>query len=191
MKHQSYSRVFSKINHFFQLPDFYLNKLTPWLISLLLPWTNSLFPVLWKMENARQNWLFFLVPKVIPITHVVEIKLFMKYDNREFNLVQNNKMGESDFNHFVRLRNQLVLAAENFGWDKICHHTNYNKVQRCGKTTQAVSESGWRFWPSLKKDLCEPTAIQSGKTREFPRSNPNISTKEGRGKCSTSCLCEL
>ena len=44
----------------------------------------------------------------------VKLKLFRKDDKKEFRLVQNLTMGEADFNQFMRLRNQLVNAAENF-----------------------------------------------------------------------------
>ena len=44
----------------------------------------------------------------------VRLKVFRKDDKKEFRLVQNLTMGEADFNQFMRLRNQLVNAAENF-----------------------------------------------------------------------------
>ena len=44
----------------------------------------------------------------------VKLKVFKKDDEEEFRLVQNLTMGEADFNQFMRLRNQLVNAAENF-----------------------------------------------------------------------------
>ena len=44
----------------------------------------------------------------------VKLKVFRKGDKKEFQLVQNLTMGEADFNQFMRLRNQLVNAAENF-----------------------------------------------------------------------------
>ena len=44
----------------------------------------------------------------------VKLKFFKKDDNKEFRLVQNLTTGEADFNQFMQLRNQLVLAAENF-----------------------------------------------------------------------------
>ena len=44
----------------------------------------------------------------------VKLKIFEKDENKEFRLVQNLTMGEADFNQFMRLRNQLVNAAENF-----------------------------------------------------------------------------
>ena len=43
----------------------------------------------------------------------VKLKVFKKGDNKEFRLVQNLTMEEADFNQFMRLRSQLVNAAEN------------------------------------------------------------------------------
>ena len=45
----------------------------------------------------------------------VKLKVFKKDYNRDFHLVKNLTKREADFNHFMRLRNQLVIAAENFG----------------------------------------------------------------------------
>ena len=42
-----------------------------------------------------------------------KLKVFRTGDKKEFRLVQNPTMGEADFNQFMRLRNQLVNAAEN------------------------------------------------------------------------------
>ena len=44
----------------------------------------------------------------------VKLKVFKEYDNKDFRLVQNPKKGEASFNQFMRLRNQLVIAAEKF-----------------------------------------------------------------------------
>ena len=44
----------------------------------------------------------------------VKLKVFKKDDNKEFRLVPNFTMGQADFTQFMRLRNQLVNAAENF-----------------------------------------------------------------------------
>ncbi len=45
----------------------------------------------------------------------VKLKLLKKDDNKGFQLVQNFTKREAEFNQFMRLRNQLVNAAENFG----------------------------------------------------------------------------
>ena len=45
----------------------------------------------------------------------VKLKVFKREDkNAEFRLRQNLSMGEADFNQFIRQRNQLVVAADNF-----------------------------------------------------------------------------
>ena len=44
----------------------------------------------------------------------VKLKVFRKDDRKEFRLVQNLTKGEADFNQLMRLRNQLVNAAEKF-----------------------------------------------------------------------------
>ena len=44
----------------------------------------------------------------------VKLKVFRKDDKKKLRLVQNPTMGEADFNQFMRLRNQLVKAADNF-----------------------------------------------------------------------------
>ena len=43
-----------------------------------------------------------------------KLKVFRKDDKKEFQLVQNLTMGKADFLQFMRLRDQLVNAAENF-----------------------------------------------------------------------------
>ena len=47
-----------------------------------------------------------------------KLKVFKEDNNKEFRLVQNSTKGEADFNQFLRLRNQLVLAAGNFPREK-------------------------------------------------------------------------
>ena len=45
----------------------------------------------------------------------INFKVFKREDkNAEFRLRQNLSMGEADFNQFIRQRNQLVVAADNF-----------------------------------------------------------------------------
>ena len=44
----------------------------------------------------------------------VKLKEFKKGDNKEFRLVPNLTMGAAVFSQFMRLRIQLVVAAENF-----------------------------------------------------------------------------
>ena len=44
----------------------------------------------------------------------VKLKVFRKDDKKGFRLVQNLTKGQADFNQFMRLRNQLVKAADIF-----------------------------------------------------------------------------
>ena len=45
----------------------------------------------------------------------IKLKVFKREDkNAEFRLRQNLSIGEADFNQFIRQRNQLVAAADNF-----------------------------------------------------------------------------
>ena len=44
----------------------------------------------------------------------VKLKAFRADDKKELRLVQNFTMGKADFNQFMRLRNQVFNAAENF-----------------------------------------------------------------------------
>ena len=48
----------------------------------------------------------------------VRLKVFKKDANKEFRLFQKLTMGEADFRQFIRLRNQLVIAAETFARGK-------------------------------------------------------------------------
>ena len=44
----------------------------------------------------------------------VKLKVFKKSENKEFRSSQNLTMEETDFNQFIRLRNQLVAAVRDF-----------------------------------------------------------------------------
>ena len=48
----------------------------------------------------------------------VKLKVFKKDDNKEIRLVKNLTMGEAEFSQFMQLRNELVLAAQNFAGEK-------------------------------------------------------------------------
>ena len=98
---------------------------------------------LWQM--SRQIWPIFSVPKRLRILGC-ETQVFKKDDNKDFRLVENLTMGESDFKQFMRLRNQLVIAAENFAESKLCP---LNRYQQCPKTWMKNSNwlPGWlTFW---------------------------------------------
>ena len=55
-------------------------------------------------------WLLQMVK-----TGSVNFSVMKKHDNRDSCLIQKLTTREADFNQFMRLRNHLVIAAENFG----------------------------------------------------------------------------
>ena len=62
----------------------------------------------------KQTWLIFLVQK--DSNNLSKKPKVTKRDNNtDFHLVPNLTKEEADLNRFIRLRNQLVIAAENFG----------------------------------------------------------------------------
>ena len=44
----------------------------------------------------------------------VKLKVLKRNENKQFRLAQNLTMGEADFNQFLRLKNQLVVAVRDF-----------------------------------------------------------------------------
>ena len=68
----------------------------------------------------------------------VKLKVFKKDDNKEFRLVQKITMGEADFNQFMRLRHQLVIAAEIFAREE---NLTPVMILRCPKTW--MNNSNW------------------------------------------------
>ena len=60
----------------------------------------------------------------------VKLKVFRKDDKIEFRLAQNLTMGEADFKQFMRLRNQLVNAAENFAREESLTPVLIHKMSR-------------------------------------------------------------
>ena len=62
---------------------------------------------------SRQTWTTFLAEYKSNYLDV-KFKVISKADKKASRLVQNLTTGEADFKQFLRLRNQLVNAAENF-----------------------------------------------------------------------------
>ena len=44
----------------------------------------------------------------------VKVKVFKRDENKQFRLAQTLTMEETDFNQFIRLRNQLIVAVRDF-----------------------------------------------------------------------------
>ena len=69
---------------------------------------------MWIWQKFRQIWAIFLVQNDSNYLDI-KLKMFKREDtNAEFRLRQNFSMGEVDFKQFIRQRNQLFVAADNF-----------------------------------------------------------------------------
>ena len=68
-----------------------------------------------------QIWIIFLVQKRFQLLDV-NLEVFKIDDNKDSRLVQNLEIGEEDFNQFMRLRYQPVIAAEMLLEGKTCQH---------------------------------------------------------------------
>ena len=62
----------------------------------------------------------------------VKLKVFKKDENTQFGLAQNLTIGEADFNQFIRLRNQLVVAVRDFSKEENLTHVPV-KVKQLAK----------------------------------------------------------
>ena len=67
---------------------------------------------------SRQIWTIFFVQERFYFLGCKN-QNFKKDDDRDICMVQNLTKGEAGFNRFMLLRNQLVLAAENFAKEKL------------------------------------------------------------------------
>ena len=120
----------------------------------------------------------------------VKHKVFKKDDNKEFRLLQTFKMGEADSKEFIRLKYQLVIAAENFARDEnlspvLIPTISKDKEEQLKRVHKVVDVAD-----RANNYLSDPTAVQCGQTREFLRSSPIFCKEEGGKEFSTSCLYE-
>ena len=90
---------------------------------------------------------------------VARIKAFRKDDTRDFRLVQNITLGESDLSMIVRLRNQLAVVAEQFGREQslclIQITTMSNDMEKQLKPVHKVVH----FVDCLYRKICVTAAI--------------------------------
>ena len=68
---------------------------------------------MWVLANVNTDLDVFLRP-ICSSYLDVKLKISKKDDKKEFGHVQSLSMGDADSNQFMRLRNQLIVAAENF-----------------------------------------------------------------------------
>ena len=76
---------------------------------------------------------------------------------------------EADFNHFIRLREQLVVAAQNFRSDR---HLSVVQIPRNFKdrTIQVSSQSTLSCGPNKRSGFSESAVLQRRQARELIKS---------------------
>ena len=127
LERQSHSlKVLLENKHQFHLPAFLI--IHALITTLLRPWTNSVVPTLWTLENAVTDMIYCLGPKNDSSYLDIKLKVFKKEDN--FRLVQKSALGEAVFKQSVSLTSQLVIAAENFGRGNFVPSADTNYVER-------------------------------------------------------------
>ena len=120
----------------------------------------------------------------------VKLKVFKKDDKVDFCLVQNLTMREADFNQFIRLRNQLVIAVETFAKEEKLSPVLMPTVSKDMAEQLKLAHNVVDVVDRANKDLCDSAAVQCEQAREFLCSSLNICKEEGGRDVSTSCLCE-
>ena len=68
---------------------------------------------MWTLVNVKADLEEFFVQKFFRLLGR-QTQVFKTDENKEFRLAQNLTMGEAEFNQFIRLRNELVVALRNF-----------------------------------------------------------------------------
>ena len=81
-------------------------------------WDKSTCTNYMDFENCHNRFGQFSWSKIDSNYLDVNLKVFKRNENRDFRLVENLTMGEADFNRFIRLRNQLIIAVENFAGEE-------------------------------------------------------------------------
>ena len=117
----------------------------------------------------------------------IKLKLFKREDkNAEFQLRQNLSMGEADFNHFIRQRSQLVVAADNFLREQsllpVLQSTLSKDMEEQLKLVHRVIDVVDRS----NRKVCVALL-----PRNLLRSSSSIWTQEGGRNISTNCVCQL
>ena len=104
-----------KSTRFFQLPAFYLVSRSPMAYNITETLDKLTCTDYVDFGKCQDRFRRIFWSKIDSTYLDIKLKVFKREDkNAEFRLRQNLSMGEVDFNQFIRQRNQLVVAADNF-----------------------------------------------------------------------------
>ena len=103
----------------------------------------------------------------------VKLKVFKKDDNKEFRLVQNLTMREADCNQFMRLKNQVVNAAENFSREEnltpvlitIMFKDIYEQLKLAHKVVDVVDRANRKICVTLLRYIVDKLGSSYGQVR--------------------------
>ena len=101
-----------------------------------------------------------------------KLQVVKKNDNKDFRLVQNITMGEADFNQLMRLRNELVTAAENLVERKTCNQFLIPTVSKDMDEQLKLAHKVVDVVDRANRELSDSAAVQCGQAREFLSSSP-------------------
>ena len=96
-----------------------------------------------------------------------------------------------DFNQFMRLRNHLVIAAEDFDREE---NLSSVLIPTLSKDIDEQLKLGHKVVDVVDRPygkICNSAAVQCEQVREFKCSSPIVCKEEGGREVSTNCLCEI
>ena len=118
----------------------------------------------------------------------VKLKMFKKDESKQIRLARNLTMGEADFNQFIRLRNQLVVAVRDFSKEenlppvqvKLLAKDMEEQLKLTHKIVEVVDQSHRKICVTMLRNNEE-------KTRDFICSSRIVWKKKARRKIQSNC----
>ena len=121
----------------------------------------------------------------------VKLKVFKRNENKQFRLAQNLTMGEADFNQFIRLRSQLIVAVRDFSKEESLPLVQLKllakDMEEQNKLTHKVVEAVGR--PHTK--ICVTMLRYNVEKPETSNVQVRLFGRRKRKKIQSNCLCEL
>ena len=121
----------------------------------------------------------------------VKLNVFKKNDNKVFRLVKYLPMGAADFKQFMRLRNQLVIAAENFVREENLSPVLIPTISKDMDEQLKLAHKLVEVVDRANKKVCS-TLLRYNVEKPLCSSLQGIIFKEEREcEVSTNCVCAL
>ena len=98
-------------------------------------------------------------------------------------------MGEADFNHFIRQRNQLDVAADSFLREQSLLPVLQSTLSKNMEEQLELVHNVIDVVDRPNRKIC--VTLQGGRPRNFLCSSSSVCTEEGGRKISAICVCQL